>query len=128
MIDMTFWVEGPRILLHNEATRLHHMNEHVRVQEWVELGFWTMADMGAPKNIGPCRVTSVAQYPVNKIGKLPDTAAWNPTVKALIDGFVKFGLWPDDTPDQVVEISFYPPTRKEGLKSERIGISIESVQ
>lgn len=53
----------------------------------------------------------VDAYPIYAKGQLPDTGACMPAVKAAIDGAVDAGLLADDTPDIVVHISFWRPTK-----------------
>jgi hypothetical protein len=55
-------------------------------------------------------------------GRLQDTAACNPYVKAAIDGLVDGGILLDDTPDHLVSITFCAPTR---AKFDEITITIE---
>lgn len=43
-----------------------------------------------------------------------DVAGCFPAVKAAIDGLVDAGVWPDDTPEHVVELRFRPPVRGQG--------------
>jgi hypothetical protein len=48
-------------------------------------------------------------YPTYAKGRLPDTGACFPTVKAIIDGAVDAGLLVDDTPDIVTHLAFHRP-------------------
>jgi hypothetical protein len=55
-------------------------------------------------------------------GRLQDTAACMPAVKAAIDGMVDANLFPDDTGDHVTTISFHAPSRQ---KENKITIKVE---
>jgi hypothetical protein len=54
-------------------------------------------------------------------GRLQDTAACNPAVKAAIDGLVDGGLMKDDTPEHLVGVLFLAPVR---AKYDRIIITV----
>jgi hypothetical protein len=54
---------------------------------------------------------NVIAQPAQKRGRLQDTAACNPSVKAAIDGLVDAGVVPDDTGQHVREITFLPCVR-----------------
>lgn len=43
-------------------------------------------------------------FPTTQPNTRRDPHNWSPTVKAIVDGFVDAGVWPDDTSDQVVVI------------------------
>ena len=44
-------------------------------------------------------------------GPLADVAGHAPAVKAVIDGLVDAGLLPDDGPDHLLSVRFYPPVK-----------------
>lgn len=54
-------------------------------------------------------------------GRLQDTGACMPYVKAAIDGMVDAGMFIDDTGDHVVSINFYAPER---AKYDKIVIKV----
>lgn len=54
---------------------------------------------------------NVTAQPHQKRGRLQDTAACNPSVKAAIDGLVDAGIVPDDTGEYVRQITFLPCMR-----------------
>ena len=60
--------------------------------------------------VPPMEWIAVVAQPRMK-GRLQDTAACNPAVKAAIDGIVDAGVIPDDTPDFCRTIIFMPPQR-----------------
>jgi crossover junction endodeoxyribonuclease RusA len=51
----------------------------------------------------------VEVYPTYEKGRLPDTGACMPSVKAMLDGAVDAGLLLDDTPDIVTYLGFHRP-------------------
>ena len=55
-------------------------------------------------------------------GRLQDTAACMPAVKAAIDGMVDANVFPDDTGEHVTTISFHAPSRS---KQDKIIIRVE---
>ena len=54
---------------------------------------------------------NVTVQPYQRLGKLQDTAACNPSVKAAIDGIVDAGVIPDDTGEFLPQITFLPCKR-----------------
>jgi len=56
---------------------------------------------------------NVTVQPYQKRGRLQDTAACNPSVKAAIDGIVDAGVIPDDTGVYLPKIIFLPCKRGE---------------
>lgn len=81
--------------------------EHVK--EWRAAFAWLARKQKIPR----MRWISVIAQPAQKRGRLQDTAACNPSVKAAIDGLVDAGIVPDDTGDYVREITFLPCMRGE---------------
>lgn len=52
----------------------------------------------------------VSSYPTYSTRRSwPDVGNWFPTSKALIDGLVDAGAWPDDNPDHIVGLLFERP-------------------
>lgn len=92
--------------------------EHVK--EWRQAFAWLARKQRVP---AMSRISVVAQ-PAQRRGRLQDTAACNPSVKAAIDGLVDAGVVPDDTGEHVREITFLPCVRGEDsltliIKGER---------
>lgn len=59
-----------------------------------------------------------------------DPHNWHPTVKAIVDGLVDAGLWPDDTPDhvRVLEPVLTPvPVPRRGQPLQRLACTVELV-
>lgn len=63
--------------------------------------------------VPPLQWGSVVAQPTLKGGKLQDTAACNPAVKAAIDGIVDAGVLMDDSSEYLRTITFLPPVRGE---------------
>lgn len=61
------------------------------------------------RRLGPLDQVKVDVYPTYAKGRLPDTGACLPTVKAVIDGGVDAGLLIDDTPEIVTHLAFHRP-------------------
>ena len=85
---------------------------------WREAGFWAWKQ-SAPKDWEQqkCRVT--VKLPVRD-SRRRDPHNYGGAVKALVDGLVDAGAWPDDTAEFVVvgEVSLLP--RREGIVSVRL--------
>lgn len=79
--------------------------EHTR--EWRDAFAWIARRERVPR----MRWINVTVQPFQKRGRLQDTAACNPSVKAAIDGLVDAGIVPDDTGDYVRQITFLPCVR-----------------
>ena len=79
--------------------------EHVK--QWRQAFAWLARKEGIP----PMAWISVVAQPEQARGRLQDTAACNPSVKAAIDGLVDAGVVPDDTGEHVREITFLPCMR-----------------
>lgn len=79
--------------------------EHVK--EWREAYAW----LARRQNIPRMEWINVTAQPFQKRGRLQDTAACNPSVKAAIDGLVDARIVPDDTGEFVREIRFLPCRR-----------------
>jgi hypothetical protein len=79
--------------------------DHVR--HWRETFGWLARKHKVPR----MRWISVIAQPSQKRGRLQDTAACNPSVKAAIDGLVDAGVVPDDSGEYVRDITFLPCQR-----------------
>ncbi len=71
-----------------------------------------IAKLSAAK-IPPLKTMNVTVQPYQKKGRLQDTAACNPSVKAAIDGIVDAGVIPDDSGEYLPKIIFLPCKRGE---------------
>ena len=79
-----------------------------------------------------CRIQSpivltdaIVEVRLNLKGRLQDTSACLPAVKAAVDGLVDGGLFLDDTGDHVKCIVFWAPVRS---KSDALMISVTGLQ
>jgi len=68
---------------------------------------------------------AVVEVRLNLKGRLQDTSACLPAVKAAVDGLVDGGLFLDDTGDHVKCIVFWAPVRS---KSDALMISVTGLQ
>ena len=71
----------------------------------------TIAEAAARGVIPKLQTMNVTVQPYQRLGKLQDTAACNPSVKAAIDGIVDAGVIPDDTGEFLPQITFLPCKR-----------------
>lgn len=78
-------------------------------KEWRVMFAW----LARKERIPPMRWINIIAQPSQKRGRLQDTAACNPSVKAAIDGLVDAGVVPDDTGEYVRQITFLPCVRGE---------------
>lgn len=81
----------------NEERRRHWSFRHRAAAAWREAAFW----YARAARVGP-QPPSVVDVTLPVVGaRRRDPANWSPTVKAIVDGLVLAGLWPDDGPDWV---------------------------
>lgn len=109
-----------RPLTTNAERRGNRWGRAEHVKEWRDAFAW----LARKERVPPMRWISVVAQPAQKRGRLQDTAACNPSVKAAIDGLVDAGVVPDDTGERVREITFLPCLRGEDaltliIKGER---------
>jgi crossover junction endodeoxyribonuclease RusA len=76
-------------------------------KEWRQV----FALLARKEKIPTMKWINVTAQPSQKLGRLQDTAACNPSVKAAIDGLVDAGIVPDDSGEYVRMITFMPPIR-----------------
>lgn len=116
------WVidfSGGEVLLANN--REHWTGRAEVTAQWRQIGF---ADtQGVPVGLSPSALVSRLLVPPG--ANLPDTTAWFPMQKALVDGMVDRGLWPNDTGRWIVEDRYLPASRQASVKhpTVRVGIS-----
>ena len=89
-------------------------------KEWRDAFAW----LARRERIPRMRWINITVQPVQKRGRLQDTAACNPSAKAAIDGLVDAGIVPDDTGEYVRQITFLPCVRGE----DQLIIMIEGEQ
>jgi crossover junction endodeoxyribonuclease RusA len=76
-------------------------------KEWRETFTW----LARKEKIPTMKWINVTAQPSQRMGRLQDTAACNPSVKAAIDGLVDAGIVPDDSGEYVRMITFMPAVR-----------------
>lgn len=91
----------------NKERTEHHMTRAKRVKEWREAFAW----LAKSKRIPPLVWMRIGAQPWQKGGVLQDVAACNPAVKAAIDGLVDAGVLPDDSPEYLKSVEFFPPQK-----------------
>lgn len=98
---------APVILFHperpwtaNSARAAKHWSVNAsRTKQW-RTAFHLLAFEAGVPSLGPCRVIVT---PHLAKGPTQDVGARAPAAKAAIDGLVDAGVWPDDSPKNVVE-------------------------
>lgn len=96
------------------ANKAHNTN-HFAISKMREL--WggetqkVLRAMKAPKGLGQVAITV---RPFYDRGPLPDTDAVQPTVKAIIDGMVRYGVIPDDNGEYVRTLTYQSPLLSKG--------------
>jgi crossover junction endodeoxyribonuclease RusA len=82
--------------------RLHWTERARLTADWREAAGWAaIAQLGRPPARRACPPSEVlVVLPVSGRHRR-DPHNWHPTVKAIVDGLVDAGCWPDDTPDWV---------------------------
>lgn len=93
----------------NAERRGNRFQRADHVKEWRGAYYWLCKQEKVPR----MKWISVTAQPFQKRGKLADTSACNPSVKAAIDGIVDAGVIPDDTGEYVRRITFLPTQRGE---------------
>jgi crossover junction endodeoxyribonuclease RusA len=84
-------------------------NRAEHTKEWRTAFTW----IARKQKIPVMKWVNVTAQPFQKRGRLQDTAACNPSVKAAIDGLVDAGMVPDDSGEFVRMITFLPCRRGE---------------
>lgn len=91
-----------------------------KVKHWREQFFY-LCRQQSPKVL----TDAVVEVRVMLKGRLQDTSACLPAVKAAVDGLVDGGLFLDDTGDHVKCIVFWAPVR---MKRDALTISVSGLQ
>lgn len=101
MTVIVFDAPGPLMSMNN---RDHWRIHAARTKEWKEAAQWA-----ASRQLGlelfetahpRCHVNVL--LPVRSLKIRRDPHNYYPTIKAIVDGLVKAGVWPDDTPEYVI--------------------------
>lgn len=86
--------------------RLHWAAKAKLTRAWREAAGFTATALGFGPRRGRVvhlpRSIVVLDLPVRSINVRRDPHNWFPTVKAVVDGLVDAGLWPDDTSEYVI--------------------------
>lgn len=98
---------GKKPLNTNAERRGNRFQRADHVKEWRAAFYWLCKQQQIPRMAW----LDVTAQPFQSRGRLADTAACNPSVKAAIDGIVDAGVVPDDTGDFVRRITFLPTQR-----------------
>lgn len=95
------------ILTVNKERTVHWSTRSSVVKAWREAFAWLALSSKLPTNgsIGPCHIDAV---PLAAGRRRQDVGACLPVVKAAIDGLVDAGVWPDDSPEFVLSVRFWP--------------------
>lgn len=76
-------------------------------KQWRQAFAW----LARKEHVPAMRWVNITAQPSQRRGRLQDTAACNPSVKAAIDGLVDAGVVPDDSGEYVRQITFLPCVR-----------------
>lgn len=94
-----FWFHAPcdRLNMNDRGhwSRRQRLTKYWRTTAWGYATAWALENR---RPLPPCLVRVTFGVPDRRRRDPHNTA---PTVKAIIDGMVSAGFWPDDTPDQV---------------------------
>lgn len=84
----------------NQERNLHWAARNRRLDPWKITTFWLAKEAKLPAAIDSAPATVTVVLPVRGHYRR-DPANYYPTVKAVVDGLVLAGVWPDDTPEYV---------------------------
>ncbi len=110
-------LHGQRPWTTNAERRWHHMERAARVRDTRESFGW----MAKAQQVPELRAINVFATPLAKDKRWrQDVGACFPAVKAAVDGLVDAGILPDDNPDFVRQLTFFPAELGEidGLRLE----------
>lgn len=95
------------VLTVNKERTVHWSARAKVVKAWREAYGWLAVASKVPTDgsVGPCHIEAV---PLTTTRRRQDVGACMPVVKAAIDGLVDAGVWPDDTPDHVLSVRYWP--------------------
>lgn len=101
-------VESPaKLMTVNAERRLHHAVRGPVVAQWR----WAGRQAALAEHL-PRFVTAVISWHVfQQRGRLADTCAHLPVFKAILDGLVDAGVFPEDTGDVIGEQRFHAPQK-----------------
>lgn len=91
----------------NADRNRHWAKRAAMTKEWRQAAAIYAKTSGLPKRLDTIGIT--VQHNVK--GRLSDVCSCVETVKAVVDGFVDYGLIEDDTPDHLLWIRFIAPVK-----------------
>lgn len=84
----------------NQERTMHWAARNRRLDPWKTTTFWLARQAHLAEAVAGQAATITAVLPVRGHHRR-DPANYYPTVKAIVDGLVLAGVWPDDTPEFV---------------------------
>lgn len=84
----------------NEMNGMHWADRRRRTEPWKALAIVMARQAGLPALIGAAPCTVTVTIPVRGMYRR-DPHNYVPVVKAVVDGLVRAGVWPDDIPEYV---------------------------
>lgn len=97
---LAFAPPGPTLTLNK---KLGHLAQARLVKEWRTMAYWAACQLGAPSVRAHPPSTVQLVIPVRG-SRRRDPSNWMPTCKAVIDGLVDAGVWPDDNEEWVTVV------------------------
>jgi crossover junction endodeoxyribonuclease RusA len=97
-VTLTFPQPAPRLSMNG---RYHWRKRAELTKAWRQAAFWALSAQGYPRSLGD-RPTAYVRvtFPVAD-NRRRDADNPAPTVKAIVDGLVDAGVWPDDSTEWV---------------------------
>ena len=96
------------VLTVNKERSAHWSARAATTKAWREAFGWLarIEKLPVDGSLGACHIDAVPLTSTRRSRQ--DVGACLPVVKAAIDGLVDAGVWPDDTPDWVLSVTFWP--------------------
>lgn len=102
-------IEGKLWTTNGERSAKTWVSRAAATRHWREAAYYE----ARRRYVGQINPAIIHIQPVQRVGKLADTAAHNPVAKAVIDGLVDAKVLIDDDPKHLFEIVFHAPRRGE---------------
>lgn len=112
--SFTFTITAGRPMTANKAHNTNHFAVSKMREEWSDQTQVLCRVLDAPKGLDRVEITV---RPFYDKGPLPDTDAVHPSVKAVIDGLVRYGVIPDDSGEHVRSLTYQAPLLSRGRGS-----------
>ena len=103
----TLWVPNRPALLNAERSK--HWRNHRQQTSTDRQHGWVLGARLKANGYRPPTPAVVASRPTYRHRPWPDVGNWLPAVKAVVDGLVDAGWWPDDTAEYVSCLVFDAP-------------------